>query len=102
MDGLTMATYLMLLNWTDQGIRTVKESPKRLDAARKLAKDMGGDIRTVYLTQGAVDLVLVVEMPSDEKLASLVLKLASYGNVRTTTLKAYSEDEYRKIIGGLN
>ena len=47
-----MATYLMLLNWTDQGIRTVKESPKRLDAARKLAKDMGGDIRTVYLTQG--------------------------------------------------
>jgi uncharacterized protein with GYD domain len=96
-----MPAYLLLLNWTDQGIRNVKESPQRLDAARKVAKDMGGDIKTVYLTQGTVDLVLVVEMPSDEKLAGLVLRLGSYGNVRTTTLKAYPEDEYRRIIGGL-
>jgi len=92
----------MLLNWTDQGIKNVKESPKRLDAARKVAKEMGGDIKAVYLTQGTVDLVLVVEMPSDEKVAGLVLKLGSYGNVRTTTLKAYPEDEYRRIIGSLN
>ena len=97
-----MSTYLMLLNWTDQGIKNVKESPKRLDAARKVAKEMGGDIKAVYLTQGTVDLVLVVEMPSDEKVAGLVLKLGSYGNVRTTTLKAYPEDEYRRIIGSLN
>ena len=97
-----MATYLMLLNWTDQGIKNLKESPKRLDAARKLAKDMGGEIKTVYMTQGAIDLVLVTDMPTDEKLAGFVLKLASYGNVRTTTLKAYSEEDYRRIIGGLN
>ena len=97
-----MATYLMLLNWTDQGIRTVKESPKRLDAGKKLAKDLGGEIKTVYMTHGSFDLALVVEMPNDEKLASFVLKVESFGNVRTTTLKAYSEDEYRKIIGGLN
>ncbi len=97
-----MATYLMLLNWTDQGIRNVKESPKRLDAAKKLAKDRGGEIKTVYMTHGSFDLAVVVEMPNDEKLASLVLKFGSMGNVRTTTLKAYSEDEYRKIIGGLN
>lgn len=97
-----MATYLMLINWTDQGIKNVKESPKRLDAARKLAKDLGGDIKTVYMTQGSFDLALVSEMPNDEKLASFVLKLGSLGNVRTTTLKAYSEDEYRKIIGSLN
>ncbi|MDQ6732559.1 MAG: GYD domain-containing protein [Nitrospirota bacterium] len=97
-----MATYLMLLNWTDQGIRTVKDSPKRLDAAKKLIKDFGGEFQTVYLTQGSFDLALVVEMPDDEKMASFVLKIGSMGNVRTTTLKAYSEDDYRKIIGGLN
>ena len=86
-----MATYLMLLNWTDQGIRNIKESPKRMDAAKKLAKDLGGEIKTVFMTQGSFDLVFVAEMPN-----------GSLGNVRTTTLKAYSEDDYRKIIGGLN
>ena len=97
-----MATYLMLLNWTDQGIRNIKEAPKRMDAAKKLAKDFGGEIKTVYMTQGNFDLALVAEMPNDEKTASFVLKLGSLGNVRTTTLKAYSEDDYRKITGGLN
>ena len=96
-----MATYLLLLNWTDQGIRNVKESPKRLDAAKQLVQSLGGEIKTVYMTQGNFDLALVIEMPTDEKLASFVLKLGSYGNVRTTTLKAYTEEEYRKIIGGL-
>ena len=96
-----MATYLMLLNWTDQGIRNIKESPKRMDAAKKLATDFGGEIKTVYMTQGNFDLALVAEMPNDEKTASFVLKLGSLGNVRTTTLKASSEDDYRKITGGL-
>jgi uncharacterized protein with GYD domain len=100
MEG-AMATYVMLLNWTDQGIRNVKESPKRLDAAKKLAKDLGGEFKSVYMTQGSFDLVVVVEMPNDEKLASFVLKLGSLGNVRSTTLKAYSEDDYRKILTGL-
>ena len=97
-----MVTYLVLINWTDQGIRNVKESPKRLDAARKLAKDLGGEIKTVYMTQGSFDLALVAELPNDEKLAGFVLKLGSFGYVRTTTLKAYAEDEYRKIIDALN
>jgi uncharacterized protein with GYD domain len=97
-----MVTYLVLINWTDQGIRNVKESPKRLDAARKLAKDLGGEIKTVYMTQGSFDLALVAELPNDEQLACFVLKLGSFGYVRTTTLKAYTEDEYRKIIDALN
>jgi uncharacterized protein with GYD domain len=97
-----MATYLMLLNWTDHGMRNIKESPKRMDAAKQLAKDLGGEIKTVFMTQGSFDLVFVAEMPNDEKVAAFVLKLGSLGNVRTTTLKAYSEDDYRKIIGGLN
>ena len=57
-----MATYLMLLNWTDQGIKNVKESPKRMDAAKKLAKDFSGEIKTVYMTQGSFDLALVAEI----------------------------------------
>ena len=97
-----MATYLMLLNWTDQGIKNIKESPKRMDAAKKLAKDIGGEIKSVYMTQGNFDLAFIAEMPNDEKVAGYVLKLGSLGNVRTTTLKAYSEDDYRKIIGDLN
>ena len=93
-----MATYLMLLNWTDQGIRNVEESLRRLDAKKKLAKDFGGEVKTVYLTQGSFDLAVIAEMPDDEKLASFVLRLGSLGYVRTTTLKAYSEDDYRRII----
>ena len=70
-----MATYLMLLNWTDQGIRNIKESPKRMDAAKQLAKDLGGEIKTVFMTQGSFDLVFVAEMPNDKKVAAFVLKL---------------------------
>ncbi|HKO30304.1 MAG TPA: GYD domain-containing protein [Nitrospiraceae bacterium] len=97
-----MATYLMLLNWTDQGIKNIKESPKRLDSAKKLAQELGGEIKSVYMTQGNFDLALITDMPNDDKMASYVLKLGSFGSVRTTTLKAYSEDDYRKIIGGLS
>ena len=96
-----MATYVMLLNWTDQGIKNVKESPKRLDGVKKLAKDLGGEVKSFYMTLGAYDLVLIVEMPNNDKLANFVLKLGSLGNVRSTTLRAYSEDDYRRIISGL-
>jgi uncharacterized protein with GYD domain len=97
-----MATDLMILNWTDQGIRNFNESPKRLDATKKLAKDLGGEFKSVYMTRGSFDFSAVMEMPNDEKVANFVLKLGSMGNVRSTMLKAYLEDEYRKIIGGLN
>ena len=96
-----MVTYLMLLNWTDQGIKSVKDSPKRLDAVKKLAKDMGGEVKSFYMTLGADDRVLIVDLPHNDKLASFGLKLGSLGNVRSTTLKAFPEDEYRRIIAGL-
>ncbi|TKS62128.1 MAG: GYD family protein [Nitrospira sp.] len=97
-----MVTYVMLLNWTDQGINNVKDSPKRLDGVKKLAKDLGGEVKFFYMTLGAYDLVLIVEMPNNDKLASFCLKLGSFGNVRSTTLRAYSEEDYRRIISGLN
>lgn len=96
-----MSTYLSLISWTDQGIRTVKDSPKRLDAAKKTLKDMGGELKSFYMTQGSFDAVLIFEVPGDEVAAKFLLKVGSAGNIRTTTLKAYPEADYRKIIGGL-
>ncbi|MGH7326244.1 MAG: GYD domain-containing protein [Candidatus Methylomirabilaceae bacterium] len=96
-----MPTYVTLVNWTDQGIRTVKDSPKRLDAFKQMLKNAGGELRGFYLTLGAYDLVAILEAPSDDVVAKLVLSVASQGNVRTTTLKAFPEDEARKIIGSV-
>lgn len=97
-----MVTAVMLLNWTDHGIKNVKESPKRLDGVKKLAKDIGGEVKAFYMTLGVYDLVLIVDMPNNDKLASFGLKLGSLGNVRSTTLKAFPEDDYRRIISGLS
>lgn len=96
-----MPTYVALVNWTDQGIRTVKDSPKRLDALKQLLKNNGAEMKASYLTFGPYDFVAVIDAPSDDVFARLVLTLASQGNVRTTTLKAFDEEEYRKIIGSL-
>lgn len=96
-----MPTYISLINYTDQGIRNIKDSPKRLDAAKKLLKDLGGELKQFYLTLGRYDIVVVAEAPSDEVVAKFALALGSLGNVRTTTLKAFTEAEYRKIIAGL-
>ena len=96
-----MAKYIVLVNWTDQGIKAVKESANRFDAARDLAKKLGCTIGEVYLTIGPYDLVVMFEAPDDETAARFNLTLASGGNVRTTTHKAIPEDSYRKIIGSL-
>ena len=93
-----MPTYVVLVNWTDQGIRTVKESPRRLDATRKAIEAAGGKLLGFYLTMGKYDEVLIVEGPSDEVAATLALSAGSEGNVRTETLKAFREAEYRGII----
>jgi len=96
-----MARYIMLTNWTEQGIKNVKESPKRLDAAKALAKKFNGEIVDFYMTTGAHDMVVMLEAPDDEAAAKFALSLGSAGNVRTTTLKAFSEQSYRSIIGSL-
>jgi uncharacterized protein with GYD domain len=96
-----MATYITLVDWTEQGIKGVKDSPKRLDAARALAKKLGCEMKEFYMTIGAHDMVAIIEAPDDEAMAKFALNLGSSGNVRTTTLKAFSEDAYRKIIGAL-
>ena len=96
-----MPTYISLASWTDQGIRKVKDGPKRLDAAKKMIKDVGGELRGFYMTMGAYDLVTIVEAPNDEVVAKMLLTIGGLGNVRTTTLRAFTEAETRKIIASL-
>jgi uncharacterized protein with GYD domain len=93
--------YVTLIRYTQQGIANIKESPARLDAAKKAAKAVGGKINAWYLTMGRYDAVLVSEFPDDETGAKFTLAVASLGNVTTETLKAFPEAEYRKIIAGL-
>ena len=96
-----MKTYIMLLNWTKQGIQNIKDSPSRVDAARKAFQDAGVVFKDFYMTIGQYDMIAVCEAPDDETIAKLALVTASAGNVRTETLRAFTEDEYRKIIGEL-
>ena len=96
-----MPTYIGLLNYTDQGIKNIKDSPDRLDAAKNLAKDLGGELKQFYLTIGAYDMVILCDLPDDAAAAKFNLTLGSAGSVRTTTLKAFTEDEYRDIIAAL-
>src|SRR5215470_9483717 len=96
-----MTTYIVLINWTDQGVRQIKDSPRRLDAAKKQLNDMGGRFNTVFLTMGEYDLVITYEAPDDAIAARFTLQLGMLGNVRTKTLKAFPESAYREIIASL-
>ena len=93
-----MPSYIMLVNWTNQGILNVKESPQRLDTFKKAVEAVGGKVTGFYLTMGRYDLVVVVEFPSDEAATTVILKIASLGQVHTETLKAFPEEQYRDII----
>jgi len=93
--------FIMSLNWTEQGIRAVKESPKRAQAARELARKVGVEIKDVYLTSGESDLVILLDTPSGDNAAKFALALSSLGNVRTKTARAWPESEFQKLIAEL-
>ncbi len=97
-----MATYITLVNYTDQGIRTAKEAPQRIDAAKALIESMGGRFVAYYLTLGQFDAVAIGEAPDDETVAKFVLKIAGAGNVRTTTMRAFDEAEATRIFQSLD
>jgi len=96
-----MAKYILLANWTDQGIRNIKDSAKRLDTGLALAKHQGCVYENFFMTMGSFDMASVIEAPDDETLAKHVLTVAAGGNLRTITLKAFPEDSYRSIIANL-
>jgi len=93
-----MATYITLLNFTEQGVKTIKELPDRISAGRQALEAKGGKIVQYYLTLGAQDAVVVFELPDDETTASMMLAQAGLGNLRTTTMRAFTEAEIPGVI----
>ena len=96
-----MPTFISMLSWTDQGIRNVKDSPKRLQAGREAAKKLGVDIKQVFLVNGEFDLLVIMEAADGSNVAKLVMTLGAQGNVRSHTVRAWSEAEYAKLISEL-
>ncbi len=97
-----MATYITLLNYTDQGAKNMKGVPERVLAARQALENIGGRLHGFRLTLGEYDAVVTVDAPDDEAYATFALNVAKQGNVRTTTLKAFSEEESFRIFGNLS
>ena len=96
-----MPTYIALLNWTEQGIKEVKHSPERLDKAKAAIRAAGGEMKAFHMTIGQYDMVAVIEAPDDTTFAKVMLAISSHGAVHSETLKAFSEDEYKSIVGSL-
>ncbi len=96
-----MPTYISLLRFTQKGIESIKEGPTRLDRAKQAFRAAGGELKTFYLVTGRYDAVAISEMPNDEAVARVALANASMGNIRSETSRAFTEDEYRKIIASL-
>jgi uncharacterized protein with GYD domain len=97
-----MPTYVVLMNWTDQGIRSVKDTVQRRDQANALAEKHGASLEEVYWTVGPYDLVSIVEAPDDESATAMLLELATAGNLRTTTLRAYDREEMSGVLQRLS
>ena len=93
-----MPTYINLISWTEQGIRNIKEAPQRIDAFKKAVETAGGKLKGFYVTMGRYDIVTIVDLPSDEALANIALGTGSKGSIRTETMKAFTEDQFRTIL----
>ena len=96
-----MRTYIALVNWTQKGIQEIPESPSRVEKAQAVMAAAGGEMKAFYVTMGRFDMVAVIEMPDDAAYAKAMLALGSKGGVRTESLVAFTQEEYRKIIESL-
>jgi uncharacterized protein with GYD domain len=93
-----VATYVVLVNWTDQGIAGFKDTTERVDHEAEIRNLAGVDLKEIYWTQGPYDLVAIFDSPDDESMAAAMLGIAANGNSRTTTLRAFDGDEYKAIL----
>ena len=93
--------FVCMLNWTDQGIRSVKEAPGRTKAARELAKKIGVEVKEVYLTSGDSDLLAIVDATNGDAMAKFALAIGAMGNIRTRTFRAWTEAEFQKLVSEL-
>jgi uncharacterized protein with GYD domain len=96
-----MATYVILATFTDQGIKTAKDSPKRAEAFRQMAKTFGITVKEIFWTQGRYDIVVLTEAPDELTATALNLSLGALGNIRTESLRAFSADEMATIVSML-
>ena len=96
-----METYIILANYTKQGIKNIKDSPGRIEEARKAVEDAGGKWLGWYLTMGRYDFVVMAQAPNAEAVAALMLATGAQGNVSTETLRAFPEDEFKGIVANL-
>ena len=96
-----MRSYVILLNWTEQGSKNIRDTLKRAKAFRALIESRGGKVREHLYTLGEYDIVMVTEFPDDETAAAAMLQLASLGNVHTKTMRAFTDEETAGIIPGL-
>ncbi len=96
-----MPSYVMLFQFTDQGIRNIKESPARVEAAKKICRDLGGEVKQFYGLMGTYDTMFILEAPHDEEAVKMAATIAMQGNVRTETLRAFTEAEYRQMVSAL-
>ena len=94
-----MATYIMLAHFTDQGIRNIKDTTKRADAFKELAKSLGVTVKDLYWTLGQYDIAAIMDAPDDAVVTALGLSLGKSGNVRTQTLRAFSGSDMHAILG---
>ena len=96
-----MSTYIVLASFTDQGIRSIKETTKRADAVKELAKKFGITAKEFFWTLGSYDVVVIFEAPDDESMTALGLAIGAAGNVRTQTLRAFSRQEMNGVLAKL-
>jgi uncharacterized protein with GYD domain len=96
-----MATYVTLFHFTEKGIEHIKESPARLEGFKKTIRSLGGEIKAFFLLLGRYDTMVIVNAPDDETMARINLAACSLGNVRSETLRAFAEEDYRKMIASL-
>ncbi len=96
-----MPTYVSLIRFTQQGIQTIKDLPKRMDANRENMRKAGIELKSWHLTMGQYDVVATVEAPNDEAAVGFALALGAQGNARTETMRAFSIDDLRKIVANL-
>lgn len=96
-----MPTYISLIKLSHQGVTTIKESPSRLEGAREVMRSFGGELKHFYFTMGQYDMVVINEAPDDVAVAKGLLSIGASGNVRTETMRVFSEDEYREIVGSV-
>jgi uncharacterized protein with GYD domain len=96
-----MQTYICLLRWTHKGLEDIKDSPSRLDAARRVFQTAGATLKEIFMVMGQYDLIAIVEAPNDAAMAKAILSIAKNGAIQSETMRAFAESEYRSITSGL-